>query len=184
MGKIILGILGALSIGLLGYVSLCLLAGRTPLGGPVVAVIALVAPTVVAGMWFGLGPRREVVADHARCRACDYNLTGHDAVLGRPDVRCPECGEPLLEANIIRAGELDAAGHPRSVRGFGTLYAAAMGLVFWIETIDRVVRGQRDWRLWAMGVCAILLTASLGLKCWMFVRRRRQDRSEGQTPLS
>lgn len=164
--QIILRFLIMLAIALAGYVVVCLAMGRTPAGQAMVLTTVVLSTSLVFGWWYQTWIRRKAVADHMRCGACGYNLTGHKAVIGEPRVRCPECGEPLQEASVVKEGQPHPVVIRRSQRRLSLLASATGLLAFSALAAMMIYQGKRGGELWMMIAAIAFMAFWLALTCW------------------
>lgn len=127
---------------------------------------------VFIGAFIVLGPvvqarlRRKTIAEYPRCGRCGYDLTGHVERFESGEARCPECGERLVQANIIPAGQLGE----KQVRGPGEKLAelsAAWGTVAMLEfALLLADMGELREHLWIMAMGLLGFWLPLAMVYW------------------
>lgn len=144
----------------------CLLAGRMPSLIPVLAFVLVGCATYPLALWLRRRIRTKAIADHLRCGACGYNLTGHQAVIDRTDVKCPECGGSLQEVGVVKEGR----PHPEEMRQSTkklNLIGAICGLLS-IAVLAPVLigNGKLGGQLWVLVVVATCILLPFATTCW------------------
>lgn len=164
-GKDILRFLAWLVVAMAGYVAVCLTYGLAPIGWLVLLVV-LVGALVPLGLWFQARIHRKAIADHPRCAGCGYNLTGHEAVIGRPEATCPECGGTLGEMSVVKEGQPHPEEMRRSRARFD-LIGAMLGLLGILGSVFLMIGlGIWGWKLWFTMVVEACVAVSFGLAYW------------------
>lgn len=161
----ILRCVAGLLLAIAGYVAVCLTYGLAPIGWLVLLVV-VAGISLPFGLWFQARNRRKAIADHPRCAGCGYNLTGHQGAIGRPEVRCPECGGTLGETSVVREGQ----PHPDEIRRRWArvdLVLAMLGLLgISGSAILMIGLGMWGWKLWFAMAVEACMAVWFGLEYW------------------
>lgn len=151
----------------------CLLAGRMPPLIPVLAFVLVMCATYPLALWIRKRIRSKAVADFLRCGACGYNLTGHKAVIGGTEVRCPECGGSLQEVGVVKEGQ----PHPEEMRQSRkklNLVGATCGLLSMAVLAPTLIgSGKRGGQLWGLVVVGACILAPFAITYWRQRGRKR-----------